>query len=86
MISAQAKAIRDCPSGKSLPTAAANVIDAEFSDNAGRAARMLHSPVAWKRTRFKEIAHKAAKVMEDRYIDAITQARNHRTLSVPASP
>ena len=60
-----ARAIRNTSDGAHV-TATANFLDAEFSDNSGRAARVLSSQFAWKRNRFKEIAAKAAKIMEDR--------------------
>ena len=62
-----AKAIRNT-SDIAHVTATVNFLDAEFSDNSGRAARVLSSPFAWKRNRFKEIASKAAKILEDRYV------------------
>ena len=60
-----ARAIRNT-SDNAHVTATANFLDAEFSDNSGRAASILSSQFAWKRNRFKEIANKAAKIMEDR--------------------
>ena len=60
-----ARAIRNTSDSAHVP-ATANFLDAEFSDNSGRAARVLSSQFAWKRNRFKEIANKAAKIMEDR--------------------
>ena len=61
-----AKAIRNLPSDKNHTPATADFIDAEFSDNSGRAARILRSPFSWKRQKFKEITSKAARVMEER--------------------
>ena len=60
-----ARAIRNTSNNAHVP-ATANFLDAEFSDNSGRAARVLSSQFAWKRNRFKKIANKAAKIMEDR--------------------
>ena len=60
-----ARAIRNTNDNNHVP-ATANFLDAEFSDSSGRAARVLSSQFAWKRNRFKEIAAKAAKIMEDR--------------------
>ena len=60
-----ARAIRNTSDGAHV-TATANFLDAEFSDNSGKAARVLSSQFAWKRNRFKEIAAKAAKILEDR--------------------
>ena len=61
-----ARAIRNVPSDKNHAPATADFIDAEFSDHSGRAARVLRSQFTWKRQKFKEIANKAARVMEER--------------------
>ena len=61
-----AKAIRNLPSDKNHTPATADYIDTEFSDNSGRAARILLSQFSWKRHKFKEIVSKAARVMEER--------------------
>ena len=61
-----ARAIRNVPSDKAHSSATADFIDAEFSDQSGRAARILRSPFSWKRQKFKEIASKAARITEER--------------------
>ena len=61
-----ARAINNVSSDKGHVAATADLIDAEFSDQSGRAARILRSPFSWKRQKFKEIAAKAARIMEER--------------------
>ena len=79
MFAKMARSIRNTSDGAHVP-ATANFLDAEFSDNTGRAARILKSPFTWKRNRFKEIAAKGAKILEDRC--ALTSISNARNLPI----
>ena len=56
----------DETTGHSLATA--EFVDRHFSDNKGRAARVIKSPSSWKKKRTEKAFEMAAKILEDRCV------------------